>query len=205
MTVGSMTVGSMTVGSVVQCSHRSAAATRLGVARVRRARQPLHRVSAQWQPHGARVAPHPEAGRPRACAACHHTEKALPKSRLVHLKALKSELERATRRDSPRREARGAVPLVGRDDELPVLTHLHAEASLVPTSDHLTNASLVGEGLLPGVVGDQNFLPVSLTTPVACTVARSPLSIWGPSPGFLISNVVLCPGMVLAMASVRLE
>ena len=51
--------------------------------------------------------------------------------------ALESELERATRRDTPCGESPGAVPLFARDLQLALLAELHAEAAHIPTSDHL--------------------------------------------------------------------
>ena len=51
--------------------------------------------------------------------------------------ALESELERATGRDTPCGESPRAVPLIARDLQLALLAKLHAEAALIPTSDHL--------------------------------------------------------------------
>ena len=50
-------------------------------------------------------------------------------------------------------------------------------------------------GCWPASFVDQNFLSVSTTVPVACTVTVSPLLTVGPEPGLRISMVVATPGM----------
>merc|ERR1719343_1213759 len=66
--------------------------------------------------------------------------------------ALEGEVQGAAWRDAPGREAAGSVALVGRDDELTNLAHLHAQAALVPARDDPTDAGLVLEGLLARVL-----------------------------------------------------
>lgn len=63
------------------------------------------------------------------------------------------EVEGGIGRDTPGGESAGAVAFVGRHDEAGHLTLRHRHAALVPTSDHLSEAYLEGEGLLAGVLG----------------------------------------------------
>merc|ERR1719160_500699 len=72
--------------------------------------------------------------------------------RLLDLEALEREVQRSARRDAPGGEARRAVALVRRDDQLARLADLHAEAALVPALDDAADAGLVREGLLARVL-----------------------------------------------------
>mmetsp|Transcript_12353 Transcript_12353/g.28938 ORF Transcript_12353/g.28938 Transcript_12353/m.28938 type:complete len:350 (+) Transcript_12353:109-1158(+) len=79
-------------------------------------------------------------------------------ARLLDLEALEREEEGAARWDAPGREPVGTVALVRRDLEQPHLADLHAEASLVPASNHATDTSLIRERLLPRVLGRPELL-----------------------------------------------
>ena len=61
-----------------------------------------------------------------------------PPVRLLDLEALEREEEGAARRNTPSREPLGAVALVRRNLEQSHLADLHAEAALVPASNHAT-------------------------------------------------------------------
>eukprot|EP00326_Haptolina_ericina_P019046 CAMPEP_0181201004 /NCGR_PEP_ID=MMETSP1096-20121128/18075_1 /TAXON_ID=156174 ORGANISM="Chrysochromulina ericina, Strain CCMP281" /NCGR_SAMPLE_ID=MMETSP1096 /ASSEMBLY_ACC=CAM_ASM_000453 /LENGTH=134 /DNA_ID=CAMNT_0023291417 /DNA_START=204 /DNA_END=609 /DNA_ORIENTATION=+ len=74
--------------------------------------------------------------------------------------------------DTPRREPTGAIPLVRRDLELPDFSDPSSQAALVPPRDDAPTPALYVNGEFLSLV-DQNFLPVSSTMPVACTVTRS--------------------------------
>mmetsp|Transcript_62967 Transcript_62967/g.172616 ORF Transcript_62967/g.172616 Transcript_62967/m.172616 type:complete len:289 (-) Transcript_62967:389-1255(-) len=79
-------------------------------------------------------------------------------ARLLDLEALEREEEGAARWDAPGREPVGTVALVRRDLKQPHLADLHAEASLVPASNHATDTSLIRERLLPRVLGRPELL-----------------------------------------------
>eukprot|EP00631_Chrysoreinhardia_giraudii_P005383 CAMPEP_0197421590 /NCGR_PEP_ID=MMETSP1170-20131217/9781_1 /TAXON_ID=54406 /ORGANISM="Sarcinochrysis sp, Strain CCMP770" /LENGTH=129 /DNA_ID=CAMNT_0042948845 /DNA_START=138 /DNA_END=525 /DNA_ORIENTATION=- len=108
----------------------------------------------------------------------------------MDLEALESEDERAARRNTPGREALGAVAFVRRNLEFSGLADGHAEAAHVPAFDDLTDAGLKVKGFCPSSLVDQNFFPVSLTTPVAWTVAVAPWPMPPPVPAFTVRRIV---------------
>ena len=93
-------------------------------------------------------------------------------------------------------------------------THLrkHVASSVGPKSDSTQvvtepTPALYVKGCWPGSFVLQNFLSVSLTTPVACTVMVSPLAIVGePSgAGVTVIFLVLRPLMVFPGAGARAQ
>jgi len=117
----------------------------------------MHNIDAQRMPVAAardvRAKVHPTAR--LFLRALTTGRKAMP---LLDLENLQREVERAIRRDAPRREASGAITLGARDDDLARLTELHPKQTLVPALDHLPHARQVGEWLLSWVLGAPELL-----------------------------------------------